>query len=82
MIEPQESLTFNRGLLFNIGFYESIKDMRVYTSEKKGDKKEPFWNCFVFHDVDMIPEDERLYYTCNENNPIHFAVAVRKFNYQ
>ena len=39
------------------------------------------FNCFVFHDVDLIPEDDRNYYGCNIS-PAHMSVAVDKFNYQ
>jgi hypothetical protein len=33
-------------------------------------------------DVDMIPEDERLVYSCNHTVPKHFATAVSKWNYR
>ena len=36
---------FNRATLLNIGFLESSRD---------GD-----YTCFIFHDVDLIPEDDR-----------------------
>lgn len=69
LIEPNDKLAFNRGLLMNIGFVESMRDVSV-------------WNCFVFHDVDLLPEDDRLFYSCNDNNPLHYAVAVSRFNYR
>lgn len=68
VIEPEANLTFNRGLLMNIGFNESLKD-------------EPAWECFVFHDVDLLPEDERNLYTCPET-PRHMSSAVSTLNYQ
>ena len=78
LIEPEAGVTFNRGLLMNIGFLESIKDsMKI-----KGSNGTSFWDCFIFHDVDMIPEDERLYYTCNPKIPIHYAVSVKKMGYE
>ena len=46
-VEPLTNLTFNRGILMNIGYVESLKDSNNT------------WNCFLFHDVDMIPEDFR-----------------------
>ena len=36
LVEPHSNLTFNRGMLKNIGFVEAMKD-----SNK--------WNCFMFH---------------------------------
>jgi hypothetical protein len=68
LIEPSANLTFNRGLLMNIGFREALNDSNEY-------------NCFIFHDCDMIPEDLRVEYTCNKNYPVHLAVAVKKLNY-
>jgi hypothetical protein len=66
LIEPLENLTFNRGLLMNIGYLEAIK--------------ENDFDCFFFHDVDMIAEDQRNIYECDFNYPAHYAVAVSKHN--
>ena len=51
----------------NVGFKESLK---------YGD-----FSCFIFHDVDLIPEDDRNFYGCNIS-PAHMSVAVDKFNYR
>ena len=47
---------FNRGALFNVGFVEGMK---LY----------PF-TCFIFHDVDLLPEDSRIIYNC-DSTPRH-----------
>jgi hypothetical protein len=39
------------------------------------------WDCFIFHDCDMIPMDIRLQYECNEEHPLHMAVKVKKFGF-
>jgi hypothetical protein len=39
------------------------------------------WNCFIFHDIDLIPEDDRNLYNC-PIQPRHMSVAVDKFNYR
>jgi hypothetical protein len=78
LIEPTENITFNRGLLMNIGFLESIKDKSLVVNSNVS----IYWDCFIFHDVDMIPENEMLFYTCDRDFPIHYAVAVSKFGYQ
>lgn len=53
--------------MMNAGFIEALKD--------------DDYNCFVFHDVDMIPEDDRNLYSCSIF-PKHMSVAVDKFDYQ
>uniref|UniRef100_A0A183FBP6 Glyco_transf_7C domain-containing protein n=1 Tax=Heligmosomoides polygyrus TaxID=6339 RepID=A0A183FBP6_HELPZ len=40
------------------------------------------WECFLFHDVDVLPEDDRNLHTCPTENPRHMAVAMNKFNYK
>ena len=57
---------FNKGILMNVGFVETLK---LYN-----------YDCFVFHDVDLLPEDDRNMYTCPEQ-PKHMSVAVDVFNY-
>ncbi|CAF0914344.1 unnamed protein product [Adineta ricciae] len=58
---------FNRAALFNVGYLEAMK---LY----------PF-DCFIFHDVDLLPEDLRNVYKCGDQ-PRHMSVAVDKFNYK
>lgn len=89
LIEPQAGLTFNRGLLMNIGFLEAIKDGRRLVNNESDESNSSsssssssYWDCFVFHDVDLIPEDLRLHYTCNPKYPVHYSVAVSKFGYR
>ena len=67
VISQEDQLTFNRGMLFNVGFKEAS---RLST-----------WDCFVFHDVDLLPEDDRNLYTCPAS-PRHMSVAVDKFKYR
>lgn len=38
------------------------------------------YDCFIFHDVDMIPEDGRNIYRCGRY-PRHLSPAVDEFNY-
>lgn len=37
--------------------------------------------CFIFHDVDLVPEDDRTFYSCHSTFPRHLSVGVDKFNY-
>jgi len=67
IINQTDSEPFNRAMLLNIGFMEA-------TSEQD-------WDCCIFHDVDLLPEDDRNLYTCPEE-PRHMSVAVDKFKYK
>jgi len=67
VVEQIGNQTFNRAKLMNVGFVESLK---LYD-----------WQCFIFHDVDLLPEDDRNLYTCPEQ-PRHMSVAIDKFKYQ
>ncbi|XP_076357697.1 beta-1,4-N-acetylgalactosaminyltransferase bre-4-like [Tachypleus tridentatus] len=66
VVEQYGNDTFNKGVLMNAGVRESLNE-RTY-------------DCYVFHDVDMIPEDDRNMYSCPQL-PRHLSVAVDKFNY-
>ena len=50
----------------NAGFTEMLK---IYD-----------FNCVVFHDVDMIPEDDRNFYLCGKA-PIHLSPKIDKYDY-
>ncbi|XP_068600441.1 beta-1,4-galactosyltransferase 4 [Brachionichthys hirsutus] len=52
--------TFNRAKLLNVGYLEALKDHQ--------------WDCFVFHDVDLIPENDFNLYVC-EKEPKHLVVG-------
>jgi len=67
VVEQLENDPFNRAGLFNVGFVESLKIS-------------PF-NCFIFTDVDLLPEDDRNNYGC-PTSPRHMSVAVDKFEYR
>ena len=59
---------FNKGMLMNVGFLEALKQYD--------------YQCFIFHDVDLIPEDDRNLYTCpEEDRPRHMCVAVEQLMY-
>ncbi|CAF4191252.1 unnamed protein product, partial [Rotaria sordida] len=50
---------FNRAALFNVGYLEAMK---LYQ-----------YDCFIFHDVDLLPEDLRNIYKCGDQ-PRHMYV--------
>lgn len=67
LIRVSGNEAFNRAMLMNVGYVEALKER-------------PF-DCFIFHDVDLLPEDDRNLYTCPEQ-PRHMSVAVDKFKYR
>jgi len=68
VIEQTSTEKFNRGALMNIGFIEANKIDN--------------YDCFVLHDVDLVPEDDRNIYECPSNGPKHMSVAVNKWKYR
>ena len=40
------------------------------------------FSCFIFHDVDILPEDDRAVYNCPEKEALHLAVAVSRWKYR
>jgi len=58
---------FNRAMLMNVGAAEAVRQ-HDYT-------------CFIFHDIDLLPEDDRNLYTCPVQ-PRHLSVAIDSFLYR
>ncbi|KAL4132853.1 hypothetical protein QTP88_009935 [Uroleucon formosanum] len=67
IIEQFDNGLFNRAMLMNVGFTEALK---LHD-----------FDCFFFHDVDLIPENDRNIYSCPDQ-PRHMSVAIDKFNYR
>lgn len=67
VVEQSRKDKFNRAQLMNVGALESLK---LY----------PF-QCFIFHDVDLLPEDDRNIYSCPQQ-PRHMSVAIDTLNYR
>ncbi|RWS24195.1 beta-1:4-N-acetylgalactosaminyltransferase bre-4-like isoform X1 [Leptotrombidium deliense] len=65
--QNEKSKLFNRAKLFNIGYVEVLKQYD--------------YSCFIFHDVDLIPEDDRNLYKCAEQ-PRHLSVSINTMKYK
>lgn len=61
VIEQGDNKEFNRAKLFNVGYLESTA---LYD-----------YQCFVFHDIDLVPVDDRNVYTCPQH-PRHMSVRI------
>ncbi|XP_062135743.1 beta-1,4-N-acetylgalactosaminyltransferase bre-4 [Drosophila sulfurigaster albostrigata] len=67
IIEQTNGKPFNRAAMMNIGYLEALK---LYQ-----------WDCFIFHDVDLIPLDDRNLYNC-PRQPRHMSVAIDSLNFK
>lgn len=67
IVEQEGSGPFNRAMLMNVGFKEALR-LRNF-------------DCFIFHDVDLLPEDDRNLYNCPVQ-PRHMSVAIDVFRYK
>lgn len=67
IVEQEGEGQFNRAKLFNVGYLETLK---LYD-----------YDCFIFHDVDHIPEDDRNLYTCSEM-PKHLGAYLNTRKYK
>ena len=59
--------TYNKGVLMNAAYKQALQEQD--------------WHCFVFHDVDLIPEDVRNMYTCPQQ-PRHMSPAIDEMGYE
>lgn len=66
VIEQSGTGDFNRAKLLNVG-YEVAKVLHDYT-------------CFIFHDVDMLPENYYNMYACQEK-PFHISTCIDAMKY-
>lgn len=57
---------FNRGMLMNVGINEALKM--------------DHFDCFIFHDVDLIPEHDRNIYLC-DSQVRHLSSAIDEMRY-
>ncbi|ODM91548.1 Beta-1,4-N-acetylgalactosaminyltransferase bre-4 [Orchesella cincta] len=55
VIEQVDEKPFNRGKLLNVGFAESVKNSPTH--------------CYIFHDVDLLPENIKNIYGCTQTSP-------------
>ncbi|XP_074157405.1 beta-1,4-galactosyltransferase 4 [Sminthopsis crassicaudata] len=58
---------FNRARLLNVGYLEALKEEN--------------WDCFIFHDVDLVPENDLNLYMCDAH-PKHLVVGRNSTGYR
>nr|XP_057943936.1 beta-1,4-galactosyltransferase 4 [Doryrhamphus excisus]XP_057943937.1 beta-1,4-galactosyltransferase 4 [Doryrhamphus excisus] len=67
VIQQAGDATFNRAKLLNVGYLEALKDYK--------------WDCFIFHDVDLVPENDHNLYIC-DTQPKHLVVGRNSTGYK
>lgn len=55
--------------------------MNIAYDKIKHDYGNNTFNCFIFHDVDLLPENDGNFYRCGQN-PTHLSPAVDTFGYR
>ncbi|XP_064322159.1 beta-1,4-galactosyltransferase 4 isoform X2 [Phalacrocorax carbo] len=67
VIHQAGSTKFNRAKLLNVGYLEALKEGN--------------WDCFIFHDVDLVPENDFNIYMC-DRQPKHLVVGRNSTGYR
>lgn len=67
VIHQAGAAKFNRAKLLNVGYLEALKEEN--------------WDCFIFHDVDLVPENDYNIYMCG-NQPKHLVVGRNSTGYR
>ena len=67
VIEQSGNDSFNRAMLSNVGAIESLKQYD--------------YECFIFHDVDLLPQYANYNYECTEKFARHLSAFVDYRNY-
>ena len=83
VVEQDGKTPFNRAMLMNVGAAEAVKQqvfifylliLSLFFNAQD-------YQCFIFHDVDLLPEDDRNLYTC-PIQPRHMSVSIDSFLYR
>uniref|UniRef100_A0A8C5PHC4 Beta-1,4-galactosyltransferase n=1 Tax=Leptobrachium leishanense TaxID=445787 RepID=A0A8C5PHC4_9ANUR len=67
VIHQAGNTKFNRAKLLNVGYAEALKEEK--------------WDCFIFHDVDLLPENDFNLYLC-DSEPKHMVVGRNATGYK
>ncbi|MEE6467710.1 hypothetical protein FKM82_008023 [Ascaphus truei] len=67
VIHQAGNLKFNRAKLLNVGYLEALKEEQ--------------WDCFILHDVDLVPENDFNLYLC-DSEPKHLVVGRNVTGYR
>jgi len=69
IVEQQGNGTFSRARLMNAG----VKFLEMTPGQ---------WDCYIFHDVDLLLEDVHGLYKCLDSHPRHLSSSIDKYHYR
>lgn len=76
--EQADKGQFNRGKLLNSAFDVVVKERNSIKENRP-----PFSSsCFIFHDIDSLPEDDRNFYSCFPHQATHLYDKFSKADYK
>ncbi|XP_063602949.1 beta-1,4-galactosyltransferase 4-like [Penaeus indicus] len=67
LVEQTPEENFNQAKMYNVGFVRA--------------RAEGPWDCYVFHDVDCLPENDQNLYFCTDQ-PRHLGISRSKTGYR
>ncbi|XP_039275628.1 beta-1,4-N-acetylgalactosaminyltransferase bre-4-like [Nilaparvata lugens] len=74
IVEQAGDGPFNRAMLMNVGAVEA-------QALGRGRGGVGGFDCYIFHDIDLLPEDDRNIYNCPDQ-PRHMSVAIDVLQYR
>ena len=73
LAEQEDHGQFNRAKLMNVGYLAAVNHHRFFKDRKP--------DCFSFHDVDLLPDDDRNVFACLDHAAIHQCDKYSKYEY-
>ena len=67
--------------MMNAGFLEVFKKFGRKQDGHQQNQNDSYWDCVVFHDVDVYMEDDRNIIHCREKNHVHLGASIDRWNY-
>ena len=67
VVEQYQPEKFNKASLMNVGYLQA--------------RRLGSFDCYIFHDVDVLAENDRSFYSC-VNEPRHIAAYLEKYKYR
>ena len=80
LAEQADQGQFNRAKIFNAGFEWTLNKHKFWSDPKFNPGKKP--DCFIFHDIDLLPEDIKNLYGCLGYSSNHMCDKYNAWSYE